>query len=111
VGENGSGKTTLIKLLGRMYDPTRGRLLYDGLDARRFKILDLRGQLSVIFQDFGEYPFSARDNVWFGDIGQSPQSPAVLKALQRAGAGPLMGRLPDGMETILSKWPATRPLS
>lgn len=104
VGENGSGKTTLIKLLGRMYDPIRGQVLYDGIDAKSFEILDLRNQLSVIFQDFGEYPFSARDNVWFGDIGRSSQSQEVLQALQRAGAGPLMERLPDGVETILSKW-------
>lgn len=104
VGENGSGKTTLIKLLGRMYDPTRGAVTFDGIDARRFRVLDLRGQVSVIFQDFGEYPFSARDNVWFGDIGQDPQSPQVRRALDLAGAGPLVDRLPAGIETILSKW-------
>jgi ATP-binding cassette, subfamily B, bacterial len=68
VGENGSGKTTLIKLLARLYDPTEGRILLDGIDLREYEIASLRSGISVIFQDFVRYSLRLDENIGFGDI-------------------------------------------
>ena len=66
VGENGSGKTTLIKLLTRLYDPTEGRILLDGLDLQEWDVEALRQRVGVIFQDFGRYQFSVGENIGAG---------------------------------------------
>jgi ATP-binding cassette subfamily B protein len=68
VGENGSGKTTLIKLLTRLYDPTGGRILLDGLDLQEWDVEALRQRVGVIFQDFGRYQFSVGENIGAGDV-------------------------------------------
>ena len=104
VGENGSGKTTLIKLLCRLYDPTHGRITIDGIDLREFSLADLRGQLSVIFQDYLHYNLSARQNIWLGDILLNPQDDGIVNAARQSGAHPFISRLPRGYETILGHW-------
>jgi ATP-binding cassette subfamily B protein len=68
VGENGAGKTTLTKLLARLYDPTEGRILLDGVDLRDYDIQSLRKNIGVIFQDFVEYDFRFDENVGVGEI-------------------------------------------
>ena len=55
IGENGAGKTTLVKLLARLYDPTEGRILLDGVDLREYNVEDLRREIGVIFQDYMRY--------------------------------------------------------
>ena len=101
VGENGSGKTTLAKLLCRLYDPTAGRITLDGTDLRDFDPGALRREISVVFQDFVRYPFTLRENVWVCDVESDPDGDRVRKAVERAGAGPLVSRLPEGYETVL----------
>ena len=70
VGENGAGKTTLVKLLARLYDPTGGRILLDGVDLREYSVEDLRSEIGVIFQDYMRYDMLAAENIGFGRIEQ-----------------------------------------
>jgi ATP-binding cassette subfamily B protein len=102
VGENGCGKTTLIKLLCRLYEPTQGQILIDGVDIREFAIADLRQDISVIFQDYAKYFFSVRDNIWLGNI-ESSADQDVEQAARRSGAHDVIERLPKGYDTILGK--------
>ncbi len=103
VGENGSGKTTLIKLLCRLYDPTKGRISIDGIDLRDLDIHNLRQQISVIFQDYAKYNLSAHDNIWLGNTQLPPQDNRVISAAKRSGAHDVITRLPDDYNTILGK--------
>lgn len=104
VGENGSGKTTLIKLLARLYDPDAGRITFDGTDVRQFTTTALRRELSVIFQDYVRYNLTARENIWFGNIELAADPQRLAKAANFAGASDLIGRLPQGMETVLGNY-------
>src|SRR5690606_35519808 len=70
VGENGAGKTTLTKLLARLYDPTEGRILLDGVDLRDYDVASLRRAIGVIFQDFVRYDFRFDENVGVGEISE-----------------------------------------
>jgi ATP-binding cassette subfamily B protein len=69
VGENGAGKTTLIKLLTRLYDPTEGRILLDGVDLREYDPAELRSEVGVIFQDYLRYQMTMAQNIAVGNIG------------------------------------------
>ena len=77
VGENGAGKTTLVKLLARLYDPSEGRILLDGVDLREYDIESLRRNVGVIFQDFVRYDFLLRENIAVGNIGRVEDEPAI----------------------------------
>ncbi len=81
VGENGAGKTTLTKLLARLYDPTEGRILLDGVDLREYDLASLRRATGVIFQDFVRYDMRFDENVGVGEIGE------VSEYLDREGGG------------------------
>jgi ATP-binding cassette, subfamily B, bacterial len=70
VGENGAGKTTLTKLLARLYDPTEGRILLDGVDLREYDIHSVRRAIGVIFQDFVKYDFRFDENIGVGEIDE-----------------------------------------
>jgi ATP-binding cassette, subfamily B, bacterial len=103
VGENGSGKTTLAKLLCRLYDPTTGCITIDDIDLRNFAIADLRQQVSVIFQDYAKYHFSARENIWLGNVQLPLSDPKIERAARRGGAHEVIQHLPNGYDTILGK--------
>ena len=103
VGENGSGKTTLIKLLCRLYDPTSGSISVDGIDLKQLKIADLRRQISVIFQDYAKYHFSAEENIRLGNIDTPPMDESIFAAAMRSGAHDVITKLPDAYNTILGK--------
>jgi ATP-binding cassette subfamily B protein len=104
VGENGSGKTTLIKLLCRLYDPSKGTIKWDGIDLHQFKTTDLRKELSIIFQDYMQYHTTARENIWFGNIELDPNAEKIKAAARHAGVDTLISHLPKGYETLLGKW-------
>ena len=70
VGENGAGKTTLIKLLARLYDPTEGRILLDGIDLRDYDLQSVRRGIGVIFQDFIRYDLRFDENIGIGAIDE-----------------------------------------
>jgi ATP-binding cassette subfamily B protein len=104
VGENGSGKTTLIKLLCRLYDPASGSIRIDGTEICQYDPASLRGQISVVFQDYVAYHLTARENIWLG----SPELPAdderIMDAARRSGADDVIRRLAQGYDTMLGKW-------
>ncbi len=68
IGENGQGKTTIVKLITRLYDPTEGQILLDGVDLREYSLEDLYREIGVIFQDFMRYEMTARENIAVGQI-------------------------------------------
>ena len=86
LGPNGAGKTTLLKLLTRLYDPTEGRILLDGVDIREFEPRDLYNMFGIIFQDFGKYAESVSDNVRFGNIRVSTDEAKIDESLKMANA-------------------------
>ncbi len=104
VGRNGAGKTTLIKLLTRLYDPTEGCILLDGVDLRDYDLRDLRRRIGVIFQDFVRYHLTAKENVGFGQIEALDDQPRILRAAEKSGAHPVIQEMPEGYETVLGRW-------
>jgi ATP-binding cassette subfamily B protein len=100
IGENGEGKTTLVKLLTRLYDPTTGRILLDGVDLRDYSIEDLHSQIGVIFQDFMRYEMTARENIAVGRI-DLVEDAAVYEAAHKSMADAVVGKLPKGYEQLL----------
>jgi ATP-binding cassette, subfamily B, bacterial len=103
VGLNGAGKTTLVKLLTRLYDPTEGDILWDGVDIRAFDPEALRQRLGVIFQDFMRYEFTARENIGLGNVRHLDQIERIHRAAEQAGIRNFIEKLPQGYETILSR--------
>src|SRR5215217_1247867 len=93
VGENGAGKTTLVKLLARLYDPTEGRILLDGVDLREYDVESVRRNVGVIFQDFVRYDFILRENIAVGNIGAREDEPRIEAAAQRSLADTVAARL------------------
>jgi ATP-binding cassette subfamily B protein len=104
VGPNGAGKTTMIKLLTRLYDPSEGQILLDGVDLREYDLDDLRAAIGVIFQDFVRYYVTARENVGFGQIAALDDEARIVLASQRGGADEVFAALPQGFETMLGRW-------
>jgi len=104
VGENGSGKTTLVKLLCRLYDPTEGIIMADGIDIRHFDPVTWRKEISVLFQDYVHYYLSARENIWVGDVRKEPDPLRIMEAAQESGAAPVIRDLPRGYDTFLGHW-------
>jgi ATP-binding cassette subfamily B protein len=104
VGENGSGKTTLIKLLTRLYDPTEGRILLDGLDLQEWDVETLRQRVGVIFQDFGRYQFSVGENIGAGDVRHIDNRERWEEAATTGLAAAFIEDMPDSYETQLGRW-------
>jgi ATP-binding cassette subfamily B protein len=103
VGENGAGKTTIVKLLARLYDPTDGRILFDGVDLREYDVESLRAEIGVIFQDFFRYDLPVRENVGAGKMDLVGDDPALWDALRKSGADDLVSHLPRGLEQMLGR--------
>ncbi len=103
VGRNGSGKTTLAKILCGLYQPTSGRILWDGTDVAGADPAELRRGITAIFQDFVHYDLPARDNIALGDHRRADDMAAVHRAAALAGVDRLLSGLPDGYGTRLSR--------
>ena len=104
VGHNGAGKTTLIKLLSRLYDPTEGVILFDGIDIRDIDPLELRQRIGVIFQDFVRYHLPASENIGFGQIEAADQMDKIISSARKSGAHAMIENLPEGYQTMLGRW-------
>ena len=104
VGENGSGKTTLIKLLTRLYVPSDGRILLDGVDLNDWDIDVLRKRIGVIFQNFVQYQFTVGENVGVGDVEHLDDQQEWELASEKGMAKPFINNMPQGFGTQLGKW-------
>ena len=103
IGENGAGKTTLVKLLARLYDPTAGQVLLDGVDLREYGVEDLRKEIGVIFQDYMRYEMLAKENIGFGEIDGIADRSRIERAGAQSLASEVIGRLPHGYDQMLGR--------
>ncbi|SDH02388.1 ATP-binding cassette, subfamily B [Nonomuraea jiangxiensis] len=103
VGRNGAGKSTLVKLLCRFYDPTRGAILWDGVDIRSVAPERLRERVAAVFQDYMEYDLTAGENIALGDISAIGDQARITAAAVRADVHETLAALPQGYETMLSR--------
>jgi ATP-binding cassette subfamily B protein len=104
VGQNGAGKTTFVKLLARLYAPTEGRILLDGVDLESWPAAELRRRISVLFQDFNQYQLSLRENVALGSVQHLSDEARIARALARGGADTVAATLPEGLDARLGTW-------
>ncbi len=112
VGLNGAGKTTLIKLLTRLYDPTEGQVLLDGVDLREYDLSSLHQRFGIIFQDFVRYQFTVRENIGFGQVDALDDFERIKGAAERGGADSVIEKLAQGYDTMLGRrWEKGQELS
>ena len=103
VGENGAGKTTLVKLLARLYDPTEGRILLDGIDLKEYDIMDLRRNTGIIFQDFLRYQMSFAQNIAVGNIDEQLNRDLIIQSAEKSLANLLAEKLPEQYDQALGR--------
>jgi ATP-binding cassette, subfamily B, bacterial len=103
VGENGQGKTTLVKLMARLYDPSSGVVLLDGVDLREYKVEDLQREIGVIFQDFVRYDMPARMNIGVGRIEETDHDESLWAAAKKSRADRTLQRLEGGLDQMLGR--------
>jgi ATP-binding cassette subfamily B protein len=103
IGENGEGKTTIVKLITRLYDPTEGQVLLDGIDLREYDLEDLYREIGVIFQDFMRYEMTARENVATGRIEWLDDTEAIRSAAHKSLADAVIAKLPQKYEQQLGR--------
>ncbi len=103
IGENGQGKTTIVKLITRLYDPTEGQILIDGVDLRDYDMEDLCHEIGVIFQDFMRYEMTARDNIAVGRIEERDRLDRIQDAAQMSLADEVIERLDGKYEQQLGR--------
>ena len=103
VGENGAGKTTLVKLLARLYDPTEGRILLDGVDLRDYDVDDLRHEIGVIFQDYMRYDMLAAENIGFGRIDEMQNNERITQSAEKSLAASVVAKLPNTYRQMLGR--------
>jgi ATP-binding cassette subfamily B protein len=103
IGENGQGKTTIVKLITRLYDPTEGRILLDGIDLREYSLESLHDHIGVIFQDFMQYEMTARENIAVGDVAHLAQPGAIELAAHQSLADTVVNKLEHGYDQILGR--------
>ncbi|MGD0213107.1 MAG: ABC transporter ATP-binding protein [Terriglobales bacterium] len=103
IGENGQGKTTIVKLITRLYDPSEGQILLDGIDLREYQLEDLHREMGVIFQDFMRYEMTARENIAVGRVEEIGNLELLETAARKSMADDIVGRLPQGYEQMLGR--------
>jgi ATP-binding cassette subfamily B protein len=103
VGENGAGKTTLVKLLARLYDPTEGRILLDGIDLREYAVEELRHEIGVIFQDYMRYDMLAAENIGVGRIDDLQNESRVVGSAEKSLAAEVVAKLPKNYRQMLGR--------
>jgi ATP-binding cassette subfamily B protein len=103
IGANGAGKTTLVKLLSRLYEPTRGRILLDGVDLRDYAVEDLRREIGVIFQDYMRYDLLVKENIGFGNLDRLTDRSAIETAARKGQAAEMIARLPENYEQVIGR--------
>ncbi|MBE6631571.1 MAG: ABC transporter ATP-binding protein [Ruminococcaceae bacterium] len=104
VGLNGAGKTTLIKLLTRLYDPTEGTIYFDGYDIKEYDPVELYKVFGIVFQDYGKYAVSVRDNISFGQVEKEIDDENIISAAHHSNADSFIKDLPAGYDTPLMRF-------
>jgi len=103
IGENGQGKTTIVKLITRLYDPTEGQILLDGVDLREYDLAALHSEMGVIFQDFMRYEMTARENIVVGRIEVQHSQEEIEYAADKSMAAGVVATLPRGYDQMLGR--------
>ncbi|MEL7145285.1 MAG: ATP-binding cassette domain-containing protein, partial [Bacteroidota bacterium] len=103
VGENGAGKTTLVKLLARLYDPTEGQILLDGINIREFDPQAYAQAVGVIFQDFVKFSFKAGLNIAVGKIENKDHQPTIESAAEKSLAADVVEQLPGKYDQMIGR--------
>jgi ATP-binding cassette subfamily B protein len=103
IGENGQGKTTVVKLITRLYDPTEGQILLDGVDLREYDLDDLHHEMGVIFQDFMRYEMTARDNIGVGRVEREHSENEIEHAAELSLAASVIAKLPGHYDQMLGR--------
>jgi ATP-binding cassette subfamily B protein len=103
IGENGQGKTTVVKLITRLYDPTEGEILLDGVDLREYSIEDLHREMGVIFQDFMRYEMTVRENINVGHIEVAHSDEDIEIAAEKSLAAEVVKKLANGYDQMLGR--------
>ena len=103
IGENGQGKTTVVKLITRLYDPTEGEILLDGVDLREYDLDDLHAEMGVIFQDFMRYEMTARENIAVGRVEVPHTEEEIRYAADKSLAASVVGKLHGGYDQMLGR--------
>jgi len=103
IGENGQGKTTIVKLITRLYDPTEGQILLDGIDLRDYDLPDLHKEIGVIFQDFMRYEMTAHENIAVGRIELPHTKEEIEYAAEKSLAAGVIRKLRGGYDQMLGR--------
>jgi ATP-binding cassette subfamily B protein len=103
IGENGQGKTTIVKLITRLYDPSEGQILLDGVDLRDYDLDDLHREMGVIFQDFMRYEMTARENIAVGRVEEIDNLELLEIAARKSMADSTVARLPQRYDQMLGR--------
>ncbi len=103
IGENGQGKTTIVKLITRLYDPTEGQILLDGIDLREYDLKNLHAEIGVIFQDFMRYEMTARENIAVGRAEVPHTDREIEYAAQKSLASEVVAKLQEGYDQMLGR--------
>ncbi len=103
VGLNGAGKTTLVKLLTRLYDPSEGKILLDGVDIKEYDLQSLYSAFGIVFQDYGKYAVTVEENIRFGEIHKNADIQAVIDAATQSAANEYIENLPNKYDTPLMR--------
>ena len=103
IGENGQGKTTVVKLITRLYDPTEGQILLDGIDLREYSLEDLHSHIGVIFQDFMRFEMTARENIAVGRVDRPHQQADIESAAHKSLADTVVDKLAGGYDQMLGR--------
>jgi ATP-binding cassette subfamily B protein len=103
IGENGQGKTTVVKLITRLYDPTEGQILLDGIDLREYDLDELHKEMGVIFQDFMRYEMTARENIAVGHVEVEHTEGDIEEAARKSLAASVVAKLAGGYDQMLGR--------
>jgi ATP-binding cassette subfamily B protein len=103
IGENGQGKTTMVKLITRLYDPTEGQVLLDGVDLREYDLAALHAEIGVIFQDFMRYEMTARENIIVGRVEVPHTQEEIEYAAEKSLASGVVAKLPASYDQMLGR--------
>jgi ATP-binding cassette subfamily B protein len=103
IGENGQGKTTVVKLITRLYDPSEGQILLDGVDLREYDLESLHAEIGVIFQDFMRYEMTARENIAVGRVEMDHAPEEIEYAAEKSLASSVIAKLPQRYDQMLGR--------